>query len=54
MTTDSVGWAGYITAEDKKPVPFEQELIEVLKDISSQINRLPDRLAEVLTKEKEA
>ena len=48
MSKDSVGWEGYITAEDKKPVPFEQELIEVLTDISIQINVLPDKLADAM------
>ena len=33
MTTDSVTYAA-----KKKPVPFSQELIEVLTDISIQIN----------------
>ena len=32
----------------KKPVPFEQELIEVLKDLSIQINTLPDRLVQAM------
>ena len=45
VTTDSVT---YITAEKKKPVPFEQELIEVLKDLAIQVNVLPDRLAQAM------
>ena len=43
MTTDSVTYAA-----KKKPVPFEQELIEVLKEISIQINVLPDKLADAI------
>ena len=43
MTTDSVTYAA-----KKKPVPFEQELIEVLKDLAIQVNVLPDRLAQAL------
>ena len=43
MPTDSVTYAA-----KKKPVPFEQELIEVLTDISIQINVLPDKLADAI------
>ena len=43
MTTDSVTYIA-----KKKPVPFEQELIEVLKDLAIQVNVLPDRLAQAL------
>ena len=35
-------------AAKKKPVPFEQELIEVLKDLAIQVNVLPDRLAQAM------